>query len=150
MFFLSRIVFCNHSLKIFLHSCDSIGRWRELASYLGPAMLAPISFDWSPDSEPYPLGWRFLAVEVLFKDVSFPSNECEKVLSWFSSSLGLWIDSNRTHPFWIRGMERLDLRERGKANCLDNLSPSGQDWNQFDVPGSRFVRKEVLSLLKQA
>jgi len=40
MFFLSRIVFCNHSLKIFLHSCDSIGRWRELASYLGPAMLA--------------------------------------------------------------------------------------------------------------
>lgn len=28
---------------------------------------------------------------------------------------------------------------------MDNLSPSGQDWNQFDVPGSRFVRKEVLT-----
>lgn len=25
---------------IFLHYCGSIGRWRELASYLGPAMLA--------------------------------------------------------------------------------------------------------------
>ena len=38
------------------------------------------------------LQWKFCSK-------MFPSNECEKVLSWFSSSLGLWIDSNGTHPF---------------------------------------------------
>lgn len=39
MCFLSRVVFRNHSLRIL---CSFYMRldWRELASYLGPAMLA--------------------------------------------------------------------------------------------------------------
>lgn len=90
------------------------------------------------------LQWKFCSK-------MFPSNECEKVLSWFSSSLGLWIDSNGTHPFLIRGMERLDLRERGESSITNrkdkrNLQVEVRDSKQFSF---RLILVRILKPVNQ-
>ncbi|CAN8222919.1 unnamed protein product [Cochlearia groenlandica] len=74
---------------------------------------------------------------LLFKNIFYNGSQLMRAAAAILVAFLALAGAARTHPFLIRGMEGLDLREKGKAAWT---SPSGQDWNQFGVPGSRFVR----------